>query len=298
MSYLHINNLYKDTRILAFRECYAMEKIHGTSATVMWRDGKVVFFSGGATHSLFVRIFDIPALTAAFVAVGHPDVTVYGEAYGGKMQSMKDTYGPVLRFVAFEVRIDRTWLDVPNANDVAAKLGLDFVPWRKVPTELHILDAERDAHSEQALKLSMGEHLREGVVLRPPFEVVGSNGERIIAKHKADAFKETKTHREVDPEKQVLLTAADDISLEWATPMRLQHVLDAFSDANIEQTGDVIRAMIADIEREGAGELLMTRTEESGDKMVLTREAKAAIGRRTAQLFKAHLRSNLENNHA
>lgn len=293
MSYQKIPNLYQDTRILMLRECYALEKIHGTSASVMWREGKLTFFSGGAKHEMFLKVFDAPALAAAFVAMGHPIVTVYGEAYGGKMQGMRETYGPDLRFVAFEVRIGQTWLDVPNANNVATKLGLDFVPWRKVPTDLHILDAERDAHSEQAMKLGTGEHPREGVVLRPLFEATASNGARIIAKHKSDAFRETATPREVDPSKQVVLTAAQDIAREWATPMRLQHVLDAFPDAGIEQTGDVIRAMIADIEVEGAGELFMTRGIDGTDKPSITREAKAAIGHATARMFKEHLRGRM-----
>ena len=32
MSYMHIDNLYKNQDILLFKECYALEKIHGTSA--------------------------------------------------------------------------------------------------------------------------------------------------------------------------------------------------------------------------------------------------------------------------
>jgi len=32
MGYLNIDNLYKAQEVLMFRECYAMEKIHGTSA--------------------------------------------------------------------------------------------------------------------------------------------------------------------------------------------------------------------------------------------------------------------------
>lgn len=30
MSYLHIPNLYKDQTILLLRECFALEKVHGT----------------------------------------------------------------------------------------------------------------------------------------------------------------------------------------------------------------------------------------------------------------------------
>lgn len=37
MGYLHIDNLYKAQEILAFRTCFALEKIHGTSANVARR---------------------------------------------------------------------------------------------------------------------------------------------------------------------------------------------------------------------------------------------------------------------
>ena len=46
MAYQHIDNLYKNQDILKFKECYALEKIHGTSASVMemvedvYREGK------------------------------------------------------------------------------------------------------------------------------------------------------------------------------------------------------------------------------------------------------------------
>lgn len=38
MGYMHIDNLYKNQDMLIFRECYALEKIHGTSAHVSWKD--------------------------------------------------------------------------------------------------------------------------------------------------------------------------------------------------------------------------------------------------------------------
>lgn len=284
MSYLKIPNLYQDQRILQFRECYALEKIHGTSAHVLWKDGRVIFFSGGATYAVFIALFHEPTLAEKFTALGHPLVCVYGEAYGGKCQHMTSVYGPHLKFVAFEVKIGDCWLGVPKSADVSAKLGFDFVPYRRVPTDLAALDAERDAPSEQGIKLGMGEHAREGVVLRSPFEVYTSiQGHRIIAKHKSDAFRETKTPRVVDADKQTILTYAQDIADEWVTPMRLTHVLDAFPpDVGIESTGDVIRAMIKDVVAEGFGEIVMSK------------EASQAIGRATAKFFKSRLQERMK----
>ncbi len=280
MSYADINNLYKAQDILLFRECYAMEKIHGTSAHLFWRGGPVGFQAGGVAHDSFVALFDNVALTAGFTQLGHPSITVYGEAYGGKCQKMSKTYGPKLRFIVFEVQVGETWLNVPNAADVAAKLGLDFVHYRKVATDLPVLDAERDAPSVQAARNGMGENLpREGIVLRPLIELRKSNGERVIAKHKSEAFAERQhPPKVVDPAKWQILEDAQHIADEWVTPMRLIHVLDAIPGPHdIRQTGDVVRAMIADVLKESEGEI------------VVSKEARTAIGTKAAKVFHAYL---------
>lgn len=280
---MHINNLYKDQRILAFRECYAMEKIHGTSAHIRWSGGELHFSSGGEKHERFVSLFNRDTLAANFLGIGHDPVIVYGEAYGGKQQGQSKRYGTELRFVAFEVQVGESFLQVEQAADFVSKLGLEFVHYVKVSTDLAALDAERDAPSEQAKRNGIVEpQTREGVVLRPLYEVRDNRGERVMAKHKRDDERETKTPRAVvDPAKLQVLQAAEAIAEEWVTPTRLAHVLDKLGDVNIEQTRDVIAAMTEDVLREGAGEV------------VDSREARAAIGKKTAGLFKARLSSAL-----
>ena len=81
MSYMHIDNLYKNKDILFFRECYAMEKIHGTSAHIKWKDDHLTFFSGGCEHLSFISLFDQYELEEKFIAFNRPEVTIYGEAY-------------------------------------------------------------------------------------------------------------------------------------------------------------------------------------------------------------------------
>src|SRR5271157_1732275 len=99
MGYLHINNLStKCQDILLFKECYALEKVHGTSAHVSWNDNKLGFFSGGEKHERFIKLFDHEALIKVFTERHlNQKVIVYGEAYGGSQQGMKDTYGVELR---------------------------------------------------------------------------------------------------------------------------------------------------------------------------------------------------------
>ena len=283
MSYKHIDNLYKTQDILMFRECFALEKIHGTSAHVAWKDGAVAFFSGGERHARFIALFDETALRAAFETLGHASIVVFGEAYGGSQQGQSWRYGKALKFVAFEVKIGESWLAVPQAAQVTAALGLEFVHYARVSTDLIALDAQRDAPSEQARRNGVdGDQPREGIVLRPLIEVTKNNGERIIVKHKRDDERETKTPRKVvDPAQQEVLVQAQAIADEWVTPTRLDHVLDgllAGAPAVMERTGDVIRAVIEDVLREGAGEIADSK------------EARQAIGRRAASLFRERVR--------
>ncbi|MDE2095662.1 MAG: hypothetical protein KGL39_00265 [Patescibacteria group bacterium] len=84
-----------------------MEKIHGMSAHISWKDGHLQFSSGGVSGEAFRALFDAPALSAKLMEhVGEGQSAIlYGEAYGGKCMKMSDTYGPNLRFIVFEVKI-------------------------------------------------------------------------------------------------------------------------------------------------------------------------------------------------
>ena len=112
-------------------------------------------------------------MESKFRELGFTELIVYGEAYGGKMQGMSHTYGKELKFIAFEVKTPTSWFDVPQAEHFANLLGLEFVPYTKIPCTLEAIDAERDRDSEIAVRNGMGPgHIREGIVLRPLFEFV------------------------------------------------------------------------------------------------------------------------------
>jgi len=278
MAYLHIDNLYKNQMILMFKECYALEKVHGTSAHIGWKGDKISYFSGGSKHENFVALFDEAALIERFVATGAADIVVYGEAYGGKQQGMRATYGDKMRFIVFDVKIGGMWLSVPQMDEVATSLGLEVVPWMRLDANIGDIDYERDRVSIVGERCGCPDKMREGVVLRPLIELTQNNGSRVISKHKRDDFSETKTPREVTPEELQVLSDAREIAEEWVTPMRLTHVLDAMGgDVEIERMGDIIKAMLADIEREAEGEI------------VVSRDARKAISASTAAMFKARL---------
>jgi hypothetical protein len=284
MGYMHINNLYKEQDILIFKECYVLEKIHGTSAQlfIVVSDNGVpslMFNGGGVAHQTFIRLFDSDDIIERFkkeVNRGE-SITVYGEAYGGSQQGMSHTYGDKLRFVAFDVKVGDTWLSVPQAEDVVNKLGLEFVWYVRSDTDVEKLNALRDRYSEQAKRNGITEpKFMEGVVIRPLIELTKNNGSRIIVKHKREEFKETKTAREVSPEQLAILTEANQVADEWVTAMRLEHVLDKLTLPALDMkfTGQVIKAMIEDVKRESDGEV------------VWSKEVEKAVGAAASKIYK------------
>lgn len=280
MGYLHIENLYKAPEIL---ECFALEKVHGTSAHVRVERAtathpvEVHFFAGGVSHAQFAKLFDGAKLREVFAAkfAGPACVTIYGEAFGGKSQGMSATYGKELRFLAFDVFLEDVsekgvWLDVPAAAGIVAEFGLGFVPYERGPLTLAFLDAQRDRDSLVAV--APGKH-REGIVIRGVRELFRKDGSRFIYKHKREEFRETATPREVDPEKARVLSEASAVAEEWVTSMRLQHVLDRTPYNSDKDTLAVIRAMQEDVRR------------EAGDEVVWSRDVEKAVGRATVALL-------------
>jgi len=265
-----------------FKEIFCLEKIHGTSAHITYDKFTPIFlsfFAGGCKQENFEALFpDKEGLLKKFEHIGAPYITVYGEAYGGKLQGMRETYGPALKFACFEVRIGETWLNVPMAEEVVKSLGLEFVHWKLIPSSMIDIDNELYAPSVQAQRNGCGnDKIREGIVLRPPIEVRKNNGGRMIAKYKHPKFSETKTKRPIDIEKLTILTQAQAIADEWVTHNRLENILSSFpSDKqDITNLGNIIKLMLHDIfEKEGLGEV------------VDTREARKAVGAKTAEMFK------------
>jgi len=298
MGYLHIENIYRPEaqRILCFKHLYALEKIHGTSAHIRLTPEGFGLFSGGEPHEAFVALLDgkqmctqenLKSRLTQVLAVGSSSsIIIYGELYGGKCQGMRKLYGDQLKFVAFDVKIDGFWLEVPKAAQICIECGIDFVDYKLIPAEETAIDVERDRPSTQASRNGVLEaQIREGVVLRTPIEVILNNGARLIAKHKRPEFSERgKPPPAFTPERLHILEETNAIVTEWCTEMRLTHVLDKLGNP-IEHRfiPDIVRAMVEDIEREASGEIV------SG------KNVRKAIGHKTVQMFKQRIPRILRN---
>ena len=260
------------------RRVLRLREVHGTTARISFTKGRVHFFAGGASYHLMCAKYDTPELTSFAEQVGVPFV-VYGEVYAGNVQGMRATYGDEQLFIGFEATVDGEWLSVPAADKFITGLGLDFVPWVRIPATLEAIESERDKPSEVAARRGITEpRLREGVVLHPVEEMLPTSG-RLNAKHKSEAFRETRTPRKViDPEMQVVLSEAKEVAEEWVTEMRVTHVIDKLRVSGIEDTPKVVKAVLADVEAESIGEVIWSK------------EVRKAVGKAAAKIWIRHVR--------
>ncbi len=285
MRYMKIKNLYSDKRVLLFKKVWATEKIHGTSAWIIYtgheENKRLLFHPGGYKHDLFIALFDQDKLLKKCTELfGNMKVKLHGEHYGGKIQRMKDIYGDTNDFILFDIKIGDCWLSFDKVQSLAEKLELPIVHGVIVNATVKKLDEQRDAPSELAKIKGLGDNKqREGIVIHPLEEMTLNNGERLIAKHKGENFRETTTKREISDKEIKLLTNAQEVAEEWVTPMRLNHVLDKFPDAKINQMREIINAMVDDVKI------------ESENEVVWMNQFPKAIAKRTAFLFKQHLNS-------
>lgn len=290
MGYANIQNLYKDQNILLFKRCFCLEKIHGTSAHLslgMTPDGEVHinFFAGGEKHEKFVSLFNQDSLKEKFKSIySGNDIVVHGEAYGGKQQGMSATYGPNLKFIAFDVKVGENWVSIPHAETIVQSLGLEFIHYVETSTDLADLDRERDKESTQAIRNGMGPgKVSEGVVLRPLIEVRLNNGSRVCAKHKKAEFRETSTPREVDPTKMKVLEEANDVAEEYVVMERLNHVKESINkEIDVCNIPFFIKGMLEDIKKE-----------QMEGEIVWTKDVEKAVGTKTAKLIKQVMQNSL-----
>lgn len=284
MGYMKIENLYKNQEVLKYDPLWVMEKIHGTSTHIHWDLAGVSYFHGGASKDGFKAIFNHELLKHKF-AMHFPSstITIYGEGYGGKVQKMTHVYGKELRFIAFDVKVNGEWKDLPIAHNICEVLGLDFVPYKLVPPTLEVLNELRDAPSVLSSRLGISNNgMREGIVIKPFHETVNEHGNRVIAKHKQQWASENKSTREVDPTKKTLYKNAVDIANEWVVPMRLIHVLDKIGNPiDITATRKVVEAVIDDV------------IAEAGDEVENTAINRREIGKLAARLYKEYIQEKL-----
>ena len=164
------------------------EKVDGTNIRVILENGVVTF--GGRTEAaqipaqLVTRLNErfLP-MTAQLTEMFENGVVLYGEGYGAKIQKGGCNYRQDQDFVLFDVKCGEWWLQRPDVEAIAEKLGLEIVP---VIGEGTLFDAVEAA--KVGICSTWGNFQAEGIVARPKTELKTRSGHRIIAKIKCRDF--------------------------------------------------------------------------------------------------------------
>ena len=173
---------------LSDNEWVFTEKVDGTNIRIDWDCERVLF--GGRTDKAQIPTFLFAELQYFYPAdkfsTVYPEtpMTLYGEGYGAKIQKGGGNYIPDgVSFVLFDVMIGGNYLDRENVEDIAQHLSVDVVP---VVGRGNLTDAVEMAR--EGFKSQWGNHIAEGLVMRPAVELVSRTGKRIISKIKYKDF--------------------------------------------------------------------------------------------------------------
>ena len=161
------------------------EKVDGTNIRIILKDGR--FDLGGKTDNAILPAHLVPRLREIgerALSAGLDNMILYGEGYGAKIQKGGGNYIPTgANFVLFDV-FSGMWLERANVEDIGGKLEIGSVP---------IIGRGRlnDAITKAAygFESTWGPFRAEGLVCRPPVELINRRGERVITKIKSADFK-------------------------------------------------------------------------------------------------------------
>lgn len=192
-TYTEIENLRNFPDVLLPGEpVIVTEKIHGTNCRVGVVDGERMAGSKGvrrrkpeqysASTYWFPWSVDAVAGLLDRLAAEHTQVILFGEVYGPGVQALH--YGRKdLGFRAFDLLVDGRYLYSADFQRLCDEHGVETVPvFAEVPYSLEAVKAL------SAGRAFAGDHIREGVVVKPVAERTDPKTGRVILKYISDEY--------------------------------------------------------------------------------------------------------------
>lgn len=264
-TYPHIDHIFKVPELECFNKLYGFEKVHGTNARIGWVNGQLVI--GGRTTELseanrghgdfwgWVQKNSSWLAEAFKRQFPESDVTVFGEFYGPGIQKGIN-YGNEKNFIAFDVQIGDSLLDLDDMMNVVYDLGFITPPLvycGRYDVEVMLTAINLNSIVADNSGVNDPDNIMEGIVVRPPIMLKNKHGQWVMGKLKNATFEERASARK-DPANPVDQTEAIAFADEWVTEMRFNHVLDSMKEAGIpviqQHTGDFLKMMSEDVMRE------------------------------------------------
>ncbi len=178
----------------AVNQWHVTEKINGTNirivitdkATVLGRSDKADLPKGLA-DSIFDMLPTDPPIVLMHSHGFDPNfdmMTLYGEGYGPGIQKGGGNYADVKSFRLFDVRVNNTWLEWDDVEDVAEALNLMVVPVLASGVNLNTLIGLVTRNSEVARWHTGAGIQQEGIVARSMPLLFNARGQQVKFKLK------------------------------------------------------------------------------------------------------------------
>ena len=166
------------------------EKMDGTNTRIIWDGYKVDVMGRTASSQLqgyqneLLRTLNENDNYKFDETFGTQPVVIYGEAFGGKIQS--NPHGVEPQFQVFDINIDGVWLEYDKVEEISVLLGLEMVPHSVVKGWDEVLGVFTDSFFNAQ---DAGKYF-EGLVAVPAHMPLTRTGERVITKIKVVDFEE------------------------------------------------------------------------------------------------------------
>jgi len=195
--YTDIENLRNFPDVFApGEEVVVSEKIHGTNARIGWVEGALLAGSHGLQRKrpepgeMATNTYWFPATLEPVRSLlddlrqQAPVVILYGEIYGSRVQSLHYGRRDGLGFAAFDVLVGEHFLGYDDFAALCAHHGVETVPLLdRGPFSLDWIAAL--SRGQTTLP---GQHIREGVVVRPAVERFDPRVGRAVLKYLSDDY--------------------------------------------------------------------------------------------------------------
>ncbi len=188
--YTHIHNLRHYPDLFGSDELVVItEKLHGTNSRVGIVDGQWMAGSHHVQRGEGDEVYWSPRrhaeMLVSALAKHHRQVILFGEILGADVQSLDYGYQGYAGYRAFDLMVDGRYLDYNTFYDLCALYSVKMVP---VLSYGHRFDFDLVKTLAQGHTVLSGDHLREGVVVKPLVERTDGKVGRVVLKYVSDDF--------------------------------------------------------------------------------------------------------------
>ena len=222
-------------------------------------------------------------------------ITVYGELYGGSVQSGV-YYRKDQDFYAFDISVDGKYLPVSEVNELLEQFKFFYAKPLLVGTLTEAVEYPNkfDSTIPGLFGEEVEDNICEGTVIRPEIPYFFPTGSRVIIKNKNENWKEKSKTRK--PKTEIVISdhvkAALEESTAYINENRLKNVLSKMGEVTQKDFGKICGLFTKDVIEDFAKEFDMETIEDKKDRKILTKQ----IGRECGNLLRANFVNILDGN--